>query len=52
MSLDLDFDAIFSYANAFLSALWPIVALSAGVSFAIYLAKLIISVFRGGMSMR
>ena len=51
MSLDLDFDAIFSYANSFLSALWPIVALSAGVSFAIYLAKLIISVFKGGMRM-
>jgi hypothetical protein len=49
MSLDLDFTQIFTYANDFLSALWPIVALSAGVSFAIYLAKLIISVFKGGI---
>jgi hypothetical protein len=49
MSLDLDFTQIFTYANDFLGALWPIVALSAGVSFAIYLAKLIISVFKGGI---
>jgi len=50
MSLDLDFDAIFTYANQFLSALWPIVALSAGVAFAIYLSKLIIAVFKGGLN--
>ena len=48
MSLDIDFTAIFNYANDFLSAFWPIVALSAGVSFAIYLSKLIISIFKGG----
>ena len=48
MSLDIDFTAIFDYANDFLSAFWPIVALSAGVSFAIYLSKLIISIFKGG----
>jgi len=49
LSLDLDFDAIFTYANQFLSALWPIVALAAGVGFAIYLAKMIINVFKGGL---
>lgn len=49
MSLDLDFTAIFTYANQFLGALWPIIALSAGVAFAIYLGKLIISVFKGGL---
>jgi len=48
VSLDIDFTAIFNYANDFLSAFWPIVALSAGVSFAIYLSKLIISIFKGG----
>jgi hypothetical protein len=49
MSLDLDFDLIFQWANDFLGALWPIVALSAGVAFAIYLSKLIINVFKGGL---
>lgn len=49
MSLNIDLDAIFTYANQFLTALWPIVALSAGVGFAIYLSKLIISVFKGGL---
>ncbi len=49
MSLDLDFDLIFTYANDFLGALWPIVALAAGVAFAIYLGKMIISVFKGGL---
>jgi len=49
MSLDIDFSSIFSYANDFLTAFWPIVALSAGVSFAIYLSKLIISIFKGGL---
>ena len=49
MSLDLDFTAIFTYTNQFLGALWPIIALSAGVAFAIYLGKLIISVFKGGL---
>lgn len=49
MSLDLDFNEIFTRTNEFLTALWPIVALSAGVAFAIYLSKLIISVFKGGL---
>lgn len=49
MSLDLNFDLIFTNANMFLNALWPIIALSAGVGFAIYLSKMIISVFRGGL---
>jgi hypothetical protein len=49
MSLNLDFDAIFTNTNNFLTALWPIVALSAGVAFAIYLSKLIINVFKGGL---
>jgi hypothetical protein len=49
MSLNLDFDMIFVRANEFLGALWPIVALAAGVGFAIYLSKMIISVFKGGL---
>jgi len=49
VSLDIDLTAIFNYANDFLSAFWPIVALSAGVSFAIYLSKMIISIFKNGM---
>jgi hypothetical protein len=49
MSLDLDFDLIFTRTSEFLGALWPIVALAAGVGFAIYLSKLIIGIFRGGI---
>lgn len=49
MSLDLDMDLIFTNAQLFINALWPIVALAAGVSFAIYLSRLIISVFKGGI---
>lgn len=49
MSLDLDFDLIFTRANEFLGALWPIIALAAGVGFAIYLGKMIIAVFKGGL---
>jgi hypothetical protein len=49
MSLTFDMDAIFTYTNQFLGALWPIIALSAGVGFAIYLGKMIIGVFKGGL---
>ena len=50
MSLDaIDFNLIFERANEFLGALWPIVALSAGIGFAVYLAKMIINVFRGSL---
>lgn len=49
MSLEFDFELIFSYANSFLGALWPIIALAAGVAFAIYLGKMIIAVFKGGL---
>jgi hypothetical protein len=48
MSLDLDFTLIFQRANEFLGALWPIVALAAGVGFAIYLGRMVINIFRSG----
>jgi len=48
MSLSIDITAIFAYASQIVTALMPIIALSAGLSFGFFLVKKVASIFKGG----